>query len=90
MDIDRASLPRLDALAEQFRSSGRRILLKAFAGRAGDKSHEAHRLALRRGLAVRRYLISRGVPSTKIDVRAVGGATDGGYLDRVDVVAAAS
>lgn len=90
MDIERASLPQLDALAEEFRNSGRRVLLKAFAGGVGDKSHEAHRLALRRGLAVRRYLISKGVPSTKIDVRAVGGATDGGALDRVDVVAAAS
>ena len=90
LDIDRASLSELDAIARRLASDDRRVLLKAFAGAAGEKTFDAHTQALKRGLAVRRYLIAKGVPSTLIDVRAAGGATDGGPLDRVDVVPAAS
>lgn len=89
-DLDQSQLSALDQLARQICSTQRRILLRAFGGVAGDDSHEAHRMALRRGLTVRRYLIARGVSSTLIDVTAVGGATDGGPLDRVDVVASNS
>jgi len=87
LDLDRTALIELDRLAHRVGNAQQRILLRAFGGRAGDDSHEAHRMALRRGLAVRRYLIARGVSSDLIDVTAVGGATDGGPLDRVDVVA---
>jgi outer membrane protein OmpA-like peptidoglycan-associated protein len=86
-DLDYSALAELDRLAREFSNAQQRILLRAFAGTAGDESHEAHRVALKRGLAVRRYLISRGVSSKLIDVTAVGGATDGGPLNRVDVMA---
>jgi len=86
LDIDRHALVELDQLARQLCTAQQRILLRAFGGMAGDDSHEAHRTALRRGLAIRRYLIARGVSSNLIDVTAVGGATDGGPLNRVDLV----
>jgi len=63
-----------------------RLLLQAFAGTPGDKSSEARRLSLKRALSVRQLLIDSGVPSDKIDVRAMGGITDGGRPDRVDVI----
>lgn len=85
-DIDRKSFGDLDQIARRIGSSQTRVLLRAFGGPAGDNSHEAHRVALRRGLAVRKYLMARGVPSICIDVNAMGGATDGGPLDRVDVM----
>jgi outer membrane protein OmpA-like peptidoglycan-associated protein len=87
IDVDKHSLKQLDHLAREIGTQQQRILLRAFGGERGDDSHEAHRMALKRGLAIRRYLIARGVSSSLIDVTAVGGATDGGPLDRVDVVA---
>lgn len=90
VDVDTNSLSQLDRLAHEIGMQPQRILLRAFGGVRGDDSHEAHLVALRRGLAIRRYLIERGVSSSLIDVTAVGGATDGGPLDRVDVVASNS
>ncbi len=90
VDVEKGSLSQLDRLAREIGMQQQRILLRAFGGLRGDNSHEAHLVALRRGLAIRRYLIERGVSSSLIDVTAVGGATDGGPLDRVDVVASNS
>lgn len=73
-------------LANELQTKSGRLLLQAFAGTPGDKSSEARRLSLKRALAVRQLLIDSGVPSDKIDVRAMGGITDGGKPDRVDVL----
>lgn len=62
-----------------------RIQLDAFGGPRGDKSSDSRRLSLKRALVVRELLIEDGVPSEKIDVRAMGGVDDGGVADRVDV-----
>jgi outer membrane protein OmpA-like peptidoglycan-associated protein len=62
-----------------------RIQLEAFGGAPGDKSSDARRLSLKRALTVRALLIENGVPAERIDVRALGGAEDGGAPDRVDV-----
>ena len=62
-----------------------RVQLEAFGGTPGDKSSDARRLSLKRALAVRALLIESGVPAERIDVRALGGITDGGTPDRVDV-----
>lgn len=61
-----------------------RIQLEAYGGKQGDKSSDARRLSLKRALIVRQLLIDDGVPSERIDVRAMGGASDGA-LDRVDI-----
>jgi outer membrane protein OmpA-like peptidoglycan-associated protein len=61
-----------------------KIQLQAYGGARSDKSSDARRLSLKRALAIRNILIEAGVPSGKIDVRAMGGADDG-PLDRVDV-----
>jgi outer membrane protein OmpA-like peptidoglycan-associated protein len=66
-------------------SGNARIHLDAFGGPRGDKSSDSRRLSLKRALVVRELLIEDGVPSEKIDVRALGGADDGGAPDRVDV-----
>lgn len=73
-------------LTNELQEKSGRLLLQAFAGSPGDKSSEARRLSLKRALAVRQLLIDSGVPSDKIEVRAMGGATDGGTPDRVDVM----
>jgi outer membrane protein OmpA-like peptidoglycan-associated protein len=67
-----------------------RVQLEAYGGAAGDKSSDARRLSLKRALAVRQLLIDNGVPSNRIDVRAMGGTDDNGPNDRVDVFLRAS
>jgi outer membrane protein OmpA-like peptidoglycan-associated protein len=62
-----------------------RVQLEAYGGAPGDKSSDARRLSLKRALAVRQLLIDNGVPSNRIDVRAMGGVDDKGPDDRVDV-----
>jgi outer membrane protein OmpA-like peptidoglycan-associated protein len=62
-----------------------RVELAAYGGPRGDKSSDSRRLSLKRALVIRELLIEDGVPSEKIDVRALGGADDGGGADRVDV-----
>ena len=66
-------------------SGAQHIQLNAYGGPRGDKSSDAHRLALKRALVIRELLIEDGVPAEKIDVRALGGADDNGPADRVDV-----
>lgn len=66
-------------------SGASRIQLDAYGGPRGDKSSDSRRLSLKRALVVRELLIEDGVPSEKIDVRAMGGVDDSGNADRVDV-----
>ena len=61
-----------------------RIQLQAYGGKQNDRSSDARRLSLKRALIIRQLLIDDGVPSERIDVRAMGGASDGAP-DRVDV-----
>lgn len=74
-----------DALNNALAKGASAIQLEAYGGSPGDKSSDARRLSLRRALAVRQLLIDDGVPSARIDVRAMGGADDTGPSDRVDV-----
>jgi outer membrane protein OmpA-like peptidoglycan-associated protein len=78
----------LDALvAAMAADATARVQLVAYAGAGASGGSAARRLSLSRALAVRAYLIERGVRSTRIDVRALGAKSDGGPPDRVDVVA---
>lgn len=72
-------------LSQALESGASRVELEAYGGAPGDKSSDARRLSLKRALAVRQLLIDSGVPSARIDVRAMGGIDDHGAPDRVDV-----
>jgi outer membrane protein OmpA-like peptidoglycan-associated protein len=85
-DVAAALQSLAGSLTSALQAKSGRLLLQAFAGMPGDKSSEARRLSLKRALAVRQLLIDSGVPSDRIDVRAMGGITDGGQPDRVDVM----
>jgi len=73
------------ALNTALEAGASRIQIEAYGGAPGDKSSDARRLSLRRALAVRQLLIDDGIPSGRIDVRAMGGVDDRGPADRVDV-----
>lgn len=64
----------------------RRITLASRASGDSDNPSASRRLSLARALAVRAALIEAGIPSTRIDVRALGTVADGDTEpDRVDV-----
>ncbi len=77
---------QLKALAGQLGESNSRVQLKAYGGGSSETVSAARRLSLSRALAVRSYLIELGIRSTRIDVRALGIAKDGGPAERVDLV----
>jgi len=62
-----------------------RLQLKAYAGGKDLSVIKAKRLSLTRALAVRSYMIGRGMRGARIDVRALGNQTTDTPYDRVDV-----
>ena len=77
---------QLRRIAAVVGGSNRRIQLDAYAGDTEESVGDARRLSLSRVLTVRSYLIQQGIPSTDIDVRALGIAGDAGLPERVDVL----
>jgi outer membrane protein OmpA-like peptidoglycan-associated protein len=84
-DIPVQAQAKLDVLVQRLLISQERVRLAGFSGKAGDYSSGARRLSLARALAIRSYLVSKGVAVDRVDVLAFGGATDG-VSDRVDVL----
>lgn len=83
--IGQPELEELDAFAADFIKRSGRLELKAYAGPPHDTSSTARRLALRRALSVRRELMDKGIAVDRIYVRALGGTSDSGAPDRVDI-----
>jgi outer membrane protein OmpA-like peptidoglycan-associated protein len=78
---------KLTSLAERLLAAeNMRVQVKAYAGGAEGGASAARRLSLSRALAVRGFLIDKGVRSTRIDVRALGDKPEGGPPERVDVI----
>ena len=63
----------------------RRVRLVAYAGGDEDGGNQARRMSLSRALAVRTFLIQQGMPSGRLEVRALGNRSEGGPRDRVDL-----
>jgi outer membrane protein OmpA-like peptidoglycan-associated protein len=81
-----SALQSVKSLAGNLNAEGSsRVQLLAFGGPRGEKSSNTRRLSLKRALVIRQILIDNGVPSERIDVRAMGGTDDDGPPDRVDV-----
>ncbi len=76
----------LDALAAQMAGNEQRLKVVAYAAGQTNNVSQARRLSLSRALAVRAYLIDKGIRSTRIDVQAMGAPENGnGPADRVDL-----
>lgn len=85
-DLAADARPALARVIEELqRDTAARLQLQAFASGGDDQGGQARRLSLSRALSVRGYLIEQGIASTRIDVRALGRASDG-PPDRVDVL----
>ena len=63
-----------------------RLQLVAYAASSDDNPNRARRLSLSRALAVRSYLVEKGVKSTRIDVLSLGNKFKEAPGDRVDLV----
>ena len=77
---------QLEALSGRLKDTQARLRLRAYASAEGSSVSRARRTSLKRALEVRSLLIEYGMRSTRIDVRALGEANDGGPEDRVDIV----
>lgn len=75
----------LAQVAQQLVGNDQRVLLSGYASGTGDAASGARRVALSRVLAVRKYLIEKGIANTRIDVRALGTPSDGSAPERVDI-----
>lgn len=87
VDLSADATAQLDTLLELLKSQDR-VQLKAHASGAATDT-EARRIALKRALAARSHFLANGIDSTRIDVRALGPAADGGSDDRIDVIVVA-
>ena len=86
-DIGSLAEGTLNELALRMRQdTGLRVQLYAYAEGTAQTASRARRLSLSRALAVRSYLIDRGVRSTRMDVRALGNSVTQGPADRVDII----
>ncbi|MFZ5930722.1 MAG: OmpA family protein [Pseudomonadota bacterium] len=87
IELTAEAAAQLDALMTSL-TQKERVQLKAHASGAQDDA-EVRRIALKRALAARSHLLANGMESTRIDVRALGPAGDGGPDDRLDVIVVA-
>jgi outer membrane protein OmpA-like peptidoglycan-associated protein len=87
-EIPASAQPTLDAIAARLIANDTTHLqLVAYASGTGDDPIEARRISLARAVAVRAYLIEKGVHSFRMDVRALGNRNeDNGPADRVDLI----
>lgn len=85
--LDAEATRVLSDMAEGLRNDEKSIItLNAYAALPADgNQQEARRIALARALAARSYLMRKGLPSNRIDIRVSGPAGDGGSDDRVDM-----
>jgi outer membrane protein OmpA-like peptidoglycan-associated protein len=61
-----------------------KLRIVAYAGGKGGSSISARRMSLSRALAVRSYLMDRGISASRLEVRALGNRSQDGPPDRVD------
>jgi outer membrane protein OmpA-like peptidoglycan-associated protein len=88
-DLSMTAQSELSAVADQLlQNEDARIQLLAYASGEENAANQARRLSLSRAVAVRRFLIDQGVPSTRMDVRALGNQAEEEPADRVDIVVA--
>jgi outer membrane protein OmpA-like peptidoglycan-associated protein len=87
-DLGNGPQPVLDGIANRLLANeSLRIQIVSHATGGADDAMEARRVSLARAVAVRAYLIEKGVRSLRIDVRALGNRADNGpATDQVDLL----
>ncbi|WP_156176647.1 OmpA family protein [Kiloniella spongiae] len=85
-DLSSEAKAQLNTLADQLLADQSKIVqLLAYAG-DNESNAQARRISLSRALAVRGVLMERGIPSTRMHVRALGNKAKNGNPDRVEII----
>lgn len=79
------SPPLGDIVDSLLANPGAHVMISAYASPVDDGENSDRRIALARGLALRKELVAAGVDSQRIDIRALGRKVPGGAVDRVDL-----
>lgn len=74
------------ALPTLLTNGGVRATVSAYALPADESRSSARRVSLNRALAVRTFLIDKGIDPERLEVQALGSETDREPVDRVDIV----
>jgi outer membrane protein OmpA-like peptidoglycan-associated protein len=86
-ELTTAAAGQLNSMAKELLANAEaRVQLLAYAQASEEGTSRARRLSLSRALAVRAFLIEKGVRSTRMDVRALGSGFQDGPPDRVDIL----
>ncbi len=80
------AMQQLTQLAVRMDTLAGRLQVRSYAAPTDSSSSSARKLSFKRALAVRSFLIEQGIRSTRVDLRALGPAEDGGLPDRVDII----
>lgn len=78
--IDSSILPKLTS------DTGSRLQILSYASSSKEGQSSARRISLARGLAIRSYLLEKGMKPERIDIRALGENTTEKPLDRADLM----
>lgn len=86
-DLTGESQKKLDAVIHQMNGMiDGRLQVRGYATGEDGSQSSARRIALSRALAVRSYMMDKGIKPTRVDVKASGSETDRQPLDRVDLI----
>ncbi|MDI1226964.1 MAG: OmpA family protein [bacterium] len=86
-DLTGESQKKLDAVIRQMADMIEgRLQVRGYASGEDGSQSSARRIALSRALAVRSYLMDKGIKPNRVDVKAAGSETDRQPLDRVDLI----
>ena len=67
-------------------NQAQRVVLQAYAGGDNQGGSDARRLSLSRALAIRSFLVDRGVAVERVHLRPLGSEIEDGPADRVDIL----
>ena len=77
----------LKSVALRLRGTKDRVQLVSHAGDAEISRHEAVKMAYKRAMIIRNFLVRHGVDAKQVDVEALGAPKDGGPTDQVVMTA---
>jgi outer membrane protein OmpA-like peptidoglycan-associated protein len=87
VDLSEETRQELETLASYLANNQeQRVQLLAYASGGDQIGSRARRLSLSRALAVRAFLVEKGVRAARVDVRPLGNEATDGPPDRVDIV----
>ena len=87
MEIDELAQSDLAVIAGYMNENeAQRVVLHAHAGEGDQGNSHDRRLSLSRALAVRAFLVDKGVPASRIALRPLGSEFKNGPPDRVDIL----